>query len=630
MREELYISNKKVDLGKSNISLNYKNTIFTDMAKMAKSYSYTIKLPKTQRNKSVFIHADSPAIADYLAMVRLKAKYLIDGVIIVEDADVYLLGATDDCFEISITWGASNHFINMVNNKVKLTDLKERWEYEQQGTSPYPDYHVIWTYGSISKYDSGDLFVPIVKNGMRWRDKEAYYMPAASAIWVLDRIAADNNLVFIIPEKQKEFLNRLFLSLTTRKDNEAYYYRHGFIITPIKYINGKEIKLYYKGKTRMANMYAKSTSEKIGEENFGKGFIAMCDHVKFKLRGKLTLTVASETEPNEACLNISYKDDQNEQIDVVSCAFSEMIEHRLNSYTLKWDMEEESDVIPYGKEITFSISGATAVSSMQAEDLHITMYCDLINPSGRVANDKNSGHYPIIPNLPDMLQIDYIKAIAAMTGMFAIPVEGTNIVKFMSMDDVLSSCSTAKDWSNRLVESANHRPKEIAFSMDGLSKKNWLRYKEDDKVEGNYDGYISSLSASLDDDNNLAELKFAGTDTKEGIAYIQLFTYDREGKQGMNKVQPRILEKVSDNGNAAGSFANLAFDNLIKRWYKGYKQVIEKPKLIKEKVLLSPPELKSLDMMKPIYLKQYGAHFLILSLKTGKNYLNDVELLKLD
>lgn len=36
-----------------------------------------------------------------------------------------------------------------------------------------------------------------------------------------------------------------------------------------------------------------------------------------------------------------------------------------------------------------------------------------------------------------MTQLDFIKAISTMLGVFAYPIEGTNIIRFMSVDDII-------------------------------------------------------------------------------------------------------------------------------------------------------------------------------------------------
>ena len=50
IRDELYINGDKVDVGDTDISLNYKSNLLTDISKIVSNNSYTIKLPKTAKN----------------------------------------------------------------------------------------------------------------------------------------------------------------------------------------------------------------------------------------------------------------------------------------------------------------------------------------------------------------------------------------------------------------------------------------------------------------------------------------------------------------------------------------------------------------------------------------------------
>ena len=77
MRNELlYVgaNNKLIDMDDStNITLKYKNNIFTDIGKIVSNTSYTIKLPNTVRNQSAFLHADLPSCQYSVASFYLDA-----------------------------------------------------------------------------------------------------------------------------------------------------------------------------------------------------------------------------------------------------------------------------------------------------------------------------------------------------------------------------------------------------------------------------------------------------------------------------------------------------------------------------------------------------------------------------
>lgn len=99
MRNELlYVgaNNKLVDMDDStNITLKYKNNIFTDIGKIVSNTSYTIKLPNTVRNQSAFLHADLPSCQYSVASFYLDARYIRNGVEIIKGAKIYLIGTSD-------------------------------------------------------------------------------------------------------------------------------------------------------------------------------------------------------------------------------------------------------------------------------------------------------------------------------------------------------------------------------------------------------------------------------------------------------------------------------------------------------------------------------------------------------
>jgi hypothetical protein len=78
-----------------------------------------------------------------------------------------------------------------------------------------------------------------------------------------------------------------------------------------------------------------------------------------------------------------------------------------------------------------------------------------------------------------------------------------------------------------------------------------------------------------------------------------------------------------------GTFYGLDWATLINRYYDSYKRMITNAKIISETIRLTPIELKNLDMYTPIYLRQYGAYFAVLEIKTKDNNNNEVKLLKL-
>ena len=86
-----------------------------------------------------------------------------------------------------------------------------------------------------------------------------------------------------------------------------------------------------------------------------------------------------------------------------------------------------------------------------------------------------------------------------MLGVFAYPIEGTNIIRFMSVDDIIKEKRTSVQLTRRVIASyMANKPKEMKFTIDGFAQRNILKYKDDDTVKGNYSGEITCLISSLE------------------------------------------------------------------------------------------------------------------------------------
>ena len=127
-----------------------------------------------------------------------------------------------------------------------------------------------------------------------------------------------------------------------------------------------------------------------------------------------------------------------------------------------------------------------------------------------------------------------------------------------------------------------NKPKEMKFTIDGFAQRNILKYKDDDTVKGNYSGEITCLISSLEKSREMAELKFAGCDMRGITAFIRLYKYDGEGKAELQKVQPRILLEENNGGLSNGTFTQLSFTDIIKRFYTSFQNAVYTPKIIKK------------------------------------------------
>ena len=123
------------------------------------------------------------------------------------------------------------------------------------------------------------------------------------------------------------------------------------------------------------------------------------------------------------------------------------------------------------------------------------------------------------------------------------------------------------------------------------------------------------------------ELPFAASGTRNSVGYIPVYSYSPDGELEFNdsNVDPRILILSGTDG----VFEPLSWENLLDDYYSTYREFVNRPKIIKEYVMLNPVELKNLDLTVPVYLRQYGSHFAIVNIRTKDNDICECELLKM-
>lgn len=248
-----------------------------------------------------------------------------------------------------------------------------------------------------------------------------------------------------------------------------------------------------------------------------------------------------------------------------------------------------------------------------------------------VEGKGSDGYYPIISNLPDIKQVDFIKTIAAISGIFAVIVNDTTL-GFFSVDDIISNRNKAYDWTRKVVASfKENKPQEISYSLEDFAQKNLLTWKEDNTVKGDYSSALYVQDETIEVERTAIELPFAATDMSLSRAFIPLYDYSGNETVGkMNSVEPRLLIEVNNTGKSKASFEGLRWDTLVNRNYESYQKIIRNPIVVSEKIEISDIELKELDVTIPVYLGQYGRYYAIISVRAEATGICECKLLQLE
>lgn len=613
MTEELYISDwdgrnwERVDLGNSSgITLSYNSNLFGDLNQIKSNTSYTIKLPKTTNNCRIIDGAHVVSNNTQYPRSVHYAKYYRNGIEIIKKAIVYLMCITEDSIEIVLVWGILNSLEKMKSGNKKLTELtvsKVLTKHDKEGFVWSPDLFNPECYVEDIDNSKGGV-ISKLNFGASTEEKgvNIYHHPSARVSWLFQKIADEYMLTFDYPDSVKKFFQRLLVPCFGRKTE------------PIP--NGESIstiRMYFHDDVVIYGI----------ERGPGKKYLEIND-------GEITVNTACSVTLKDFNFRTNaqlYLEHDNGFIETMMYIENEDGLPCYDNYVQQFEVKE-------GGSFKIGLGRFENDSSLWGEGAFKIILTGV--------NVTVQDRYPIIVNLPDMKQTDFLISVCVMTGMFPT-VGGDNVIKFNTLETLVENKAKCVDWSGKLVRASGyeHVPKELSFKLDDFAKENKLKYKEDDSVVGQYDGVISVEDENISSSRDLATIAFAASDTQNDMAYVPLYKVEieKETSDGKtvyrnkvvynDKIAPRILFEDNVGGESTATFKNLTFEKLIEMHYEEYKRIVKSPIRIKESFLLSDIDLRDLDYARPVYLSQYGAYFAIMHIQANNNGVSDCELLKI-
>lgn len=247
--------------------------------------------------------------------------------------------------------------------------------------------------------------------------------------------------------------------------------------------------------------------------------------------------------------------------------------------------------------------------------------------------DSNILNYPLFTNLPDWSMGQFVKNLMKIKGLFA-NVKSSTEIKFVSVSDVYDNRAQAYDWTARLLDAVS----EISPTFGDYAQKNTLQYAEDDTVKGNYNGTLIVDNTTLDNENELLSVDFAGTDKEvvngNVIYTIPIYSYGGEGGDAIEYdggLTPRILNAKPSAGTPSmlEVYFNLSFEELVATVYADYQSTILRPRVLTVDIYIEPRELATLDLAVPCYFEQLRHYYAIMSLTTKEGNMATATLLQL-
>ena len=593
MKEELYIKGESVDLGDSEITLNFKSNLLGDISKITASNSYTITLPRTNKNIRLLDFPDVAGHESYLMRDYFNVEYYRNGVKLF-DAKAVLISCSEDGFDVALTWGMSEKFIQLINDDKSIQEFADEslqwnsastYDYGLTPDRSYPQHGYIPMNTGID-VDSN-------------RDK-IFVHPSASVKVLLEQIEYVYGMTLSFPSDIMEKIERLYIPLVSQKSNPKYNY---FAVKFGNYLADFSFEFLQTNSIPGAYLFQGSTYQ--------------------------PFSIVISNTSIEWYLSINIKTNQDNEGSFVLVVFFDSEYNKLHEFKIYTDTKGSHS---YNGRIPFNISdydlirisaygGGNVIIDKESSNIILK------NPN-ITENIKYGTYYPIGSNLPNIKVVDFIKQICWLFGLFAI--KSDMGVSFIQVETIIDNKGNAVDWSKKLVPTG-WTAEETSYTFGDFAQKNYFRYEENENAKS-ADGYMVVQNKTLDHEKDLVKLPYTAGGDNGDMRAVPYFKWSDDGTiVELEDCGDRIMYLHYESGTGEYpklSFKGLSFNEIILKYYSSYQDLIKSPFVIKDTFRLTEIDLKNIDYSIPVYIERYAAFFAIISIKSQGDY-SECELLKL-
>ena len=593
MKEELYIKGESVDLGDSEITLNFKSNLLGDISKITASNSYTITLPRTNKNIRLLDFPDVAGHESYLMRDYFNVEYYRNGVKLF-DAKAVLISCSEDGFDVALTWGMSEKFIQLINDDKSIQEFADEslqwnsastYDYGLTPDRSYPQHGYIPMNTGID-VDSN-------------RDK-IFVHPSASVKVLLEQIEYVYGMTLSFPSDIMEKIERLYIPLVSQKSNPKYNY---FAVKFGNYLADFSFEFLQTNSIPGAYLFQGSTYQ--------------------------PFSIVISNTSIEWYLSINIKTNQDNEGSFVLVVFFDSEYNKLHEFKIYTDTKGSHS---YNGRIPFNISdydlirisaygGGNVIIDKESSNIILK------NPN-ITENIKYGTYYPIGSNLPNIKVVDFIKQICWLFGLFAI--KSDMGVSFIQVETIIDNKGNAVDWSKKLVPTG-WTAEETSYTFGDFAQKNYFRYEENENAKS-ADGYMVVQNKTLDHEKDLVKLPYTAGGDNRDMSSVPYFKWSDDGTiVELEDCGDRIMYLHYESGTGEYpklSFKGLSFNEIILKYYSSYQDLIKSPFVIKDTFRLTEIDLKNIDYSIPVYIERYAAFFAIISIKSQGDY-SECELLKL-
>jgi hypothetical protein len=603
MTRELIIEGQHVDLAPdTDITLEYVSNILSDPGKISLSHSYTVKLPKTARNARILDDPGRPGYDSSLARRFLTAQYFRNGIDLIGQAQAYLVSISADSYEVVLVWSRVPGLKEWNDAKLKLPDLTGLPTLQWKGAA----------YATAGTTD-GCFFARYVSGAWNNAPNIAPH-PSVTLYELMTRIFKNAGVPYEIGDRLTDTLqSHALLVAPSHKPSLTMELDAGAQASSLKWITTSGSGSYWWFQGWQTGWDAPGDGSLETTRTIQRG---PSEELRFYLNLKIAgatpdLYFSLEHGGDSYILSPSRTTDGGYLMDTVVDLNSDL------------RMDEEYDYFSI-KIMGLSDNGTYSFS---AYDPLRPMFA-LIRPHETI-QAEHQNLFPISDNLPNIGQMDFIKAVLGLFGALMWTANGTLVLE--RYDDILHK-EQAVDWTHKV--DMREGIQDFQYLLSDFAQKNLIKYEPDVTLPVSPDITLEMEDPTADESKELLKLPFAASIRDQAIHYRCTDAWDDNGQYYVEvediDIKPRIFGFTYD-----GQTRGLRFpDSLSGKWatsayLETYQSLIRTPVQISVNIRLHELDLAQLDTTRPVYLGQYGRYYAILKIQTSKTDLCKVELLQL-
>ena len=646
-------------------ALEFVNNLFTDISSITSSSTEcTYKIPRTVHNDKVFDLAYNPTYDSRFPYRYHECTCLINGIDVTGISYMYLTGVEDDYYRVVIVFGLMQNFKKWIEEKPGLRQLPNngeciQWDWQaayDDGPHPgMPDpWSPIWhgddeasytAHNGMSKAMYYGIYNPgfaLTYENVLWANVHPFV--TLREIW--ERIKSANNLNFVLPQDVERDMEDMALVLTKIEGNTPVgtptihstpvgdttphfgrypEYRFGFHIEDEGYfglLNNSANVIYsngFKPVVLNVSILIQNASDLIADVggDMTKMPLMIYDSISSSRQSITPSNMGNGNLYYQGQVTLTGRDDEDEQ------------QGRVPSDAIG-RMNVEIDSLNAWQIVRSHLMGATITGTVQ----YVIF--------------ENAVDYPnkflMIPNLPDISQLEFVKAICGMYCLFPVVCNAEGeVVHFVRFDTLGDNVPKAYDWSKKHLETNRYAPKYTDFDLGAFARRNRIAYKTDDKENVASEAFFEVDDEMLDNEKDLVVFPWAASNgntikqyniTKESDTstdppsetYKVEFTECEYRLMRVKEWYDPINKKVTRL-----SFYDLSPEYLISQYYNTYIGISTRAKCLKENIMLNEIDLKTMDFTRPAYLVKYGRFFAVKSIRWSTDSgFSEVELIPID